>query len=187
MPISINEIRSGLSILLNDQIYVVLEYQHVKPGKGAAFVRTKLRNLKTGGILEQTFKGDEKIEEAFIEERKIQYLYHSDKMYYFMDQQSFEEVCISTDILGQNAKFLKDALEITAYSYKGAIFNVALPTFIELKIKHTEPGLKGDTAKTATKEATLETDANVFVPLFIKVGDTIKIDTRSGEYIERVK
>jgi elongation factor P len=165
---------------------MVIDYQHVKPGKGAAFVRTKIRNLRNGSVLEKTFRGDEKIEEAFIEERKLQYLYRSDKIYHFMDQENFEEVSINEDILGANCKFLKDNLQISAYSYEGEIFNVALPTFIELKITHTEPGLKGDTAKAALKQATVETGASISVPLFIKQGDVIKIDTRSGEYIERI-
>jgi elongation factor P len=184
--ISINDIRPGLTILFDGQIYHVLEYQHVKPGKGGAFVRTKLRNIKNGGVFEKTFKGNEKVEEAFIEERKLQYLYRSDKIYYFMDQQSFEEVGISEDTVGKNAEFLKDNLQVTAYSYDGEIFTVALPTFIELKIVHTEPGLKGDTAKAAYKSATVETGAAIEVPLFIEVGDVIKIDTRTGEYVERV-
>lgn len=186
MAISINQLKSGLSILVSGHIYTVLEHQHVKPGKGGAFVRTKLRNIKDGRILEKTFKGGERIEVAFIEERKLQHLYHSDKIYHFMDQESFEEVDISKDILGKNYKFLKDNLQVTAYSYKGEIFNVALPTFIELKIVRAEPGAKGDTVKAAMKLATLQTGATVVVPLFIKVGDIIKIDTRSGEYIERV-
>ena len=186
MVISINEIKSGLTILIDGQIYTVMEYQHVKPGKGAAFVRTKLRSLKSGSMLEKTFKGEEKIQEAFIEEKKLQYLYRSDEIYHFMDQQTFEEVSISEDILGQNSRFLKDNLMITVYSHEGEIFNTALPTFIELKITHTEPGLKGDTAKSATKMATVETGATVSVPLFIEVGDVIKVDTRSGEYVERI-
>ena len=186
MTISINEIKSGLTVLLNGQLYAVLDYQHVKPGKGAAFVRTKLRNIKSGGTLEKTFRGDEKLEEAFIEERRLQYLYRSDKIYHFMDQANFEQVSISEDILSQNAKFLKDNLQITAYSYNGEIINILLPTFIEVMITHAEPGLRGDTAKAATKLATVETGANVAVPLFVQEGDIIKLDTRSGEYVERV-
>ena len=186
MAISINDIKAGLTIQLDGQIYTVLEYQHVKPGKGAAFVRTKLRNLKTGGILERTFKGDQMLEEAFVQERKLQYLYRSNEMYYFMDQESFEEVGIPEDVLGENSKFLKDNLLITGYSYKEEILNVVLPTFIELEVRHAEAGLKGDTAKAATKIATLQTNATVSVPLFIKTGDIIKIDTRSGQYVERV-
>lgn len=186
MAISINELKSGLTISVDGQVCSVLDYQHVKPGKGAAFVRTKLRNLKTGAILEKTFKGEEKIEEAFIEERKLQYLYNSDKIYYFMDQQNFEEVRISEEAIGTNSKFLKDNLEVTAYSYEGEILNVALPTFIELKVTQSERGVKGDTAKAAYKTATVETGATVQVPLFVQEGDVIKIDTRTGEYVSRV-
>ena len=186
MALSINDIKSGLTVLLDGQVYMVLECHHVKPGKGAAFVRTKLRNLKGGAILEKTFKGNEKIEEAFIEEKKLQYLYRSDKIYYFMDQQSFEEVSISDEVLGQNYKFLKDNLQITAISYEGEIFNVVLPTFIESQVVNTEPALKGDTAKSVTKLATIETGATVVVPLFIETGHKIKVDTRTGEYVERV-
>ena len=184
--ISINEIKSGLTVLIDGQIFAVLAYQHVKPGKGAAFVRTKLRNLKSGSVLEKTFKGEEKIEEDFVEERKLRFLYRSDKLYYFMDEETFEEVSISEDILGQNSKFLKDNIQINAYSYEREILSVVLPTFIELKILHTEPGLRGDTAKTAMKQATVETGATISVPLFIKNGDVIKLDTRSQEYVERV-
>ena len=183
--LSINEIKSGLTVLLDRQIYAVLGYQHVKPGKGAAFVRIKLRNLKDGRVLEKTFKGDEKIEEVFIEERRLQYLYRSDRIYYFMDQRSFEQVSISKDVLGENSKFLKDALEITAYFFNEKILYIELPNFIEVKITHTEPGLKGDTARAAMKLATIETGVSIQVPLFIEVGDVIKVDTRSGKYIER--
>ena len=186
MAISINEIKSGLTIKLDGQLYSVLDYQHVKPGKGAAFVRTKLRNFKNGLIKEATFKGGQMLEEAFIEERKLQYLYRTNKMYYFMDQESFEEVGITEDVLGENSEFLKDNLLITGYSYEGEILNVALPTFIELEVIQAEPGVKGDTAKAATKIATLQTNATVSVPLFVKTGDIIKIDTRSGQYVERV-
>lgn len=186
MPVSINEIKPGLTILIGEGIYVVLQYQHVKPGKGAAFVRTKLRNLKNGGVLERTFKGDEKIKEAFIEERKLQYLYRSGEIYHFMDQQNFEEVSISGHILGQKTELLKDNLQITAYSYKGEILNITLPIFIRLRVVHAEPGVRGDTAKAATKSATLETGAIIQVPLFVQVDNIIKVDTRSGEYVERV-
>ncbi|MFH1678676.1 MAG: elongation factor P [Candidatus Omnitrophota bacterium] len=186
MPISINELKSGLTVLINGQIFTVIDYQHVKPGKGAAFVRTKLRNLKTAAVLDRTFKGDEKIEEAFIEEKKIQFQYKADTIYHFMNQETFEEVIISEGILGPNYKFLKDNLELKAYSYKGEIINIALPVFIEFKIIHTEPGIKGDTAKSSYKSATIQTGANIQVPLFIETGDVIKVDSRTGEYIERV-
>lgn len=186
MTISINELKTGLTILLDAQIFTILEYQPVKPGKGAAFVRTKLRNLKSGATVEKTFRGDEKIEEAFIEERNLQYLYHSDKMYYFMNQQNFEEVVVPKDIMGENYKFLKDNLEVRVYSYQEEILNVVLPVFINLKVVHTEPGIKGDTTKSSYKSATVETGATIHVPLFIELDDVVKIDTRSGEYVERV-
>lgn len=186
MAISINDIKSGLTILVDKEVYQVIEYQHVKPGKGAAFVRTKLRNLKSGGIQEVTFRGDQKLEEAFIEERKLQYIYVSGNIYHFLDQDNFEEITIPKDNLGEQIKFLKDNLNVTAYLYKNEILNINLPNFIEFKIIHTEPGIKGDTAKSGTKPARIETGATVQVPLFIDIGDKIKIDTRTGEYVERV-
>jgi elongation factor P len=186
VTISINEIKSGLTILVDEDIYQVLEYQHVKPGKGAAFVRTKLRNLKTANVQERTFRTDEKIEEAFIEERQLQYLYASGDTYHFMDQNNFEEIAIPKDILGDKTNFLKDNLDVSANFYKNEILNINLPNFIEFKIIYTEMGIKGDTAKSGTKPAKIETGAIVQVPLFIDVGDRIKLDTRTGEYITRV-
>ena len=186
MALSINEIKSGVTILVDAEVYMVIETQHVKPGKGAAFVRAKLRNLTNGGIQEKTFRGDEKIEAAFIEERKLQYLYLSGSMYHFMDQDNFEEITISEDNLGDKKKLLKDNLEVAGYFYKNETLNINLPNFIEFKIIHTEPGIKGDTAKSGTKPAKIETGAIVQVPLFIDNGDKIKVDTRTGEYVERV-
>lgn len=186
MALSINDIKSGLTILVDGQVYLVIETQHVKPGKGAAFVRAKLRNLRDGSIQEKTFRGDEKIEAAFVEERKLQYQYSSGDIYHFMDQDNFEEISISKEHIRDEARFLKDGLEVSAYFYKNEILNINLPNFIEFKIIHTEPGIKGDTAKSSTKPAKIETGAIVQVPLFIDTGDKIKIDTRSGEYVERV-
>ena len=186
MALSINEIKSGLTLLVDDQVWVVVESQHIKPGKGAAFTRAKMRNLKTGNVLDRTFRGDEKIEEAYVEERKLQYQYKAGDTYHFMDQETYEEIAISEDDMGEQTKFLKDNLEITAFYYKGDILYVALPNFIEVKIVGTEPGIKGDTAKSGTKVAQIETGANIQVPLFINEGDTIKVDTRSGGYIERI-
>ncbi|MBU0548748.1 MAG: elongation factor P [Candidatus Omnitrophica bacterium] len=186
MTVSINELKAGLTILINGEIFSVVDYQHVKPGKGAAFVRTKLRNLKNNRILEKTFRGDEKIEEAFIEERKLQYQYHSSQMYHFMDQESFEDVSIPEQVLGENYKFLKEDIIISAYSFNAEIINISLPIFIELKVADTEPGIKGDTAKSAYKSCTTETGATIQVPLFIEIGNSIKVDTRSGEYVERI-
>ncbi len=185
MALSINDIKAGLTIVDDGQAQLVLETQHVKPGKGAAFVRVKIKNLKSGSIQERTFRGDEKIEAAFVDEKKLQYQYCSGDMYHFMDQDNFEEIAISEENIRDKKQFLKDNLEVSAYSFKGEILNIALPNFIDFMITHTEPGIKGDTAKSGTKPATIETGATIQVPLFINTGDTIKVDTRSGEYIER--
>ncbi len=186
MALSINDVKSGLTILVDDIVYLVVETQHVKPGKGAAFVRAKLRNLKNNNIQEKTFRGDEKIESAFVDERKLQYQYSSGDMYHFMDQDNFEEIAISEESLGDKKKFLKDNLEVSGYFYKGDTLTVNLPNFIEFEITHTEPGIKGDTAKSGTKPAQIETGATIQVPLFINTGDRIRVDTRTGEYIERI-
>jgi elongation factor P len=186
VALSINEIKSGLTILVDAQVWVALECQHVKPGKGAAFVRVKIRNLKNNSIQEKTFRGDEKIEEAFVDERKLQYQYSSGDTYRFMDQENFEEIAISKEQIGEKRKFLKDNLEVSAYFYKDDFLNVALPNFIEVRIIRTEPGIRGDTAKSGTKSAQIETGATIQVPLFINETDTIKIDTRTGAYVERV-
>lgn len=185
MALSINEVKSGLTILVDGQVYVVMETQHVKPGKGAAFVRVKLRNLKNGSIQEKTFRGDEKIEAAFIEERRLQYLYSQGTIYHFMDQDNFEEITITKEDIGQNCDFLKDNLEVTAYFYKNEILNIELPNIIEFRVIHTEPGIKGDAAKSGTKPAKIETGKTIQVPLFVNVGDIIKVDTRTQEYVER--
>jgi elongation factor P len=186
VALSINEIKSGLTILVEGQVWLALECQHVKPGKGAAFVRVKMRNLKNNSVQEKTFRGDEKIEEAFVEERKLQYQYSSGDIYHFMDQETFEEIAISADEMGEKTKFLKDNLEVNAYFFKGEFLNINLPTFIEVKVTHTELGVRGDTAKSGTKPATIETGAVIQVPLFINEADIIKVDTRTGGYVERV-
>ena len=186
MALSINEIKNGVTILVDKDVYVVIDSQHVKPGKGAAFVRAKLRNLRNNAVQEMTFRGDEKIDQAFIEERKLQYQYNSGRMYHFMDQETFEEIAVSEDILGDNKNLLKDNLEVAGNFYKGETLSIALPNFIEFTITHTEPGIKGDTAKSGTKPAEVETGATVQVPLFINVGDRVKIDTRTRGYVERV-
>lgn len=186
MALSINDIKAGVTILVDNVVYMVIDTEHVKPGKGAAFVRAKMRNMKTGNIQDRTFRGDEKIEQAFVEERKMQYLYSSGEIYHFMDQENYEEVVISASVLGDKTKFLKDNLDILGFFFKGEALNVNLPFFVEYTISHTEPGIKGDTAKSGTKPAQIETGATVQVPLFIDVGDRIKIDTRTGGYVERV-
>jgi len=186
VALSINDMKTGLTILMDNQAHIVLDTQHVKPGKGAAFVRAKVKNLKTGVIQERTFRGDEKIDEAFIEERKLQYQYVSSHMYHFMDQNNFEEIAVSEDILSEKIKFLKDNIEVTAYSYNNEILNINLPNFIDVSVVHTEPGVKGDTAKGGTKPAEIETGATIQVPLFIDIDDRIKIDIRTGGYVERI-
>jgi len=185
VALSINEIKSGVTILVDGQVYMVVDTEHVKPGKGSAFVRAKMRNLKNGSIQEKTFRGDEKIEEAFVEERKLLYQYKAGNMFHFMDQDNYEEIVISEDNIQEKKKFLKDNQEVSGYFYKNETLNINLPNHMQLKVTHTEPGIKGDTAKSGTKPAEIETGATVLVPLFINVGDIIKIDTRTGEYLER--
>lgn len=186
MSLSINEIKSGVTILVDDVVYVCVDAQHVKPGKGAAFVRARLRNMKNSNIQEKTFRGEEKVDQAFVEERKLQYQYNSGSLYHFMDQDNYEEIAISEDSIGDNKKFLKDNIEVLGYFYKNDALTVNLPNFIEVEIINTEPGVKGDTAKSGTKPAEIETGASIQVPLFINVGDRIKVDTRTGQYVERV-
>ena len=186
MGLAINEIKAGMTLLVNNQVFVSLDCQHVKPGKGAAFVRVKLRNLKTGNVLEKTFRGDEKAESAYVEERKLQFLYSSGDLYHFMDQQNFEEIVISKNILADKIKFLKDNLDVAAQFYKEDPLNINLPNFIVFEITDTEHGIRGDTAKGGTKPASIETGASIQVPLFVNKGDKIKLDTRTGSYVERV-
>jgi len=187
VALSINEIKSGVTILVDDDVYVVLDAQHVKPGKGAAFVRARLRNMKSNNVQEKTFRGDEKIEQAFVEERELQYQYSSGGLFHFMDTENFEEVAIPEETVGDSAKLLKDNLEIQGYFYKGQTLSVTLPNFIEFNIVETEPGIKGDSSKSGTKPAKVDTGATIQVPLFINIGDKIKVDTRTGgTYVERV-
>jgi elongation factor P len=181
-----NDIRNGISIVADGILYQVIEAQHIKPGKGAAFVRVRLRNMRTKNVTEKTFRAEEKVEDAFIENKRFQYLYHTGTSYSFMDTESYEELHISEEVLGEKSHFLKDGMELTAQCYNGEIIDINLPIFIELKVATTEPGIKGDTAKASLKSATLESGGVVQVPLFINTGDTIKIDTRTYEYVERV-
>jgi elongation factor P len=185
VALSINEVKAGLTILVDDQVWMIIDTHHVKPGKGAAFVRAKIRNMKNSSVLERTFRGDEKVEEAFVEERKLQYSYKSGSMYHFMDQENFEEVAIPEEAIADKAKFLKDNLEVSGYFYKGESLSVNLPNAVEYTITHTEPGVKGDTAKSGTKPAEIESGAIIQVPLFVEEGERIKVDTRSGIYLER--
>jgi len=184
--ISAGEFRNGITFEMEGNVYQVIEFQHVKPGKGAAFVRTKLKNVITGGVVEKTFRPTEKMPKAHIDRKDMQYLYNDGGLYYFMDQETYEQLPLNESQLGDALKFVKENMIVKILSYKGSVFGVEPPTFVELEVTHTEPGFKGDTATGATKPATLETGATINVPLFINQGDIIRVDTRTGEYMERV-
>ena len=183
--ISTSDFKNGIAIVLDGVLYQIIEFQHIKPGKGGAFVRTKLKNLRTKAVLNKTFRAGEKMEDAWINTKKIQYTYKSGNVYFFMDSQNYEEVSIPEGIVGDNKKFLKEGLEISSLWHKDQIIDVTLPASVVFKIENTEPGIKGDTAKAAFKPATIETGAVVQVPLFVNSGDSIKVDTRTCEYLER--
>ena len=188
MSITINEVERGMALKVDNEICTIMDFNHVKPGKGSAFVRIKLRYLKSGFTVERTYRSAEMLEDVPLEERKLQYLYNADGMYHFMDQTTFEEQRVSQDELGENViRFLLDNMEISGFVYQDKILKVSLPNFIITKIVETEPGVKGDSTKSNTKPAKIETGATILVPLFVNVDEEIKIDTRNGEYVERVK
>lgn len=183
---SVNDFRTGITIELEGNLYTVVEFQHVKPGKGAAFVRTRLKNVKTGYTVEKTFRGGEKVMRALVERRTMSYLYRSDDDFTFMDNENYEQITLSMDFIGDGAKWLKEGTEVNVLLHNDSAIGVDVPTFVELKVVKTEPGFKGDTATGATKPATLETGATIQVPLFINEEDVLQIDTRTGEYLKRV-
>ncbi|WP_079530252.1 elongation factor P [Halobacillus hunanensis] len=183
--ISVNDFRTGLTIEVDGNIWQVMDFQHVKPGKGAAFVRSKLRNLRNGNIQEKTFRGGEKVERAHIENRKMQYLYESGDMHAFMDTETFEQVELPTAQISQQLNYLKANMEVQIQSYQGETIGVELPNNVELEVTETEPGIKGDTASGGTKPATLETGLIVQVPFFINEGETLVISTNDGKYVSR--
>jgi elongation factor P len=183
--VSAGDFRNGLTIQYENQIYSVVEFQHVKPGKGAAFVRTKLKNLKTGAVVEKTFRPTEKMPKAHIERKDMQYLYNDGELFHFMDVETYDQIAINKDQIGDTLKFVKENDMVKILSHEEAVFGIEPPLFVELDIIHTEPGVKGDTATGATKPAEVETGATVYVPLFVNIGDKIKIDTRTGEYLSR--
>jgi len=183
--ISAGDFRNGLCFEMDDQVYQVVEFQHVKPGKGAAFVRTKYKNVKTGSVVERSFNPNEKFEQAQLTRQDMQFIYADGDLYYFMDQETYEQTPIQQDKIGDGIKFLKEEMVCKVVSYKGDIFQVELPITVVLEITECEPGVKGDTANNASKYATLETGAVVKVPLFVNQGEKIKVDTRTGEYLER--
>ncbi len=180
------DFRNGVTIEMEGNIYQIIEFQHVKPGKGAAFVRTKLKNIKSGGVIEKSFRPTEKFENAIIDRVDMQYLYSDGDLYYFMDGETYDQVALSNDVIGDALKFVKENDTVRVCSHKGQVFSVEPPMFVELEITDTEPGFKGDTATGATKPAVVETGATVYVPLFVNQGDIIRIDTRTGEYMSRV-
>ncbi len=183
--ITAGDFRNGVTFEMDGNVVQVVEFQHVKPGKGAAFVRTKFKNVITGAVVERSFNPTEKFPTAFIERKDMQYLYEDGGLYYFMDVETYEQLPIEADKLGDNFKFVKENMEVKVLSYKGNVFGVEPPYFVELQITQTDPGFKGDTATNATKPAILETGAEIRVPLFVDEGDMIRIDTRTGEYMER--
>lgn len=184
--ISVNDLRTGITIELDGTLYSVVEFLHVKPGKGAAFVRTKLKNLETGAVFERNFRAGERVNRAHIETKEMQYLYNSGDEYFFMDTTTYEQTTLGKDLLGDAIYFLKDNMMIHVQFHKGRAIGVDLPTFVELEVTHTEPGFKGDTATGGTKPATVETGLVVQVPLFVEQGDVIRVDTRTKEYLSRV-
>ncbi|KIR02786.1 Translation elongation factor P [Lachnospiraceae bacterium TWA4] len=184
--LSAGDFRNGITVEYDNNIYQIIEFQHVKPGKGAAFVRTKLKNIISGGVIEKSFRPTEKFEEARIDRNDMQYLYNDGDLYYFMDTETYEQIGLSKDQIGDSLKFVKENETVKICSHKGNVFAIEPPLFVELQITDTEPGFKGDTATGATKPATVETGAVVYVPLFVNQDDVIKIDTRTGEYLSRV-
>ncbi len=184
--ISASDFRKGITFEIDGQPYLVVDFQHVKPGKGAAFVRTKYRNLKSGVLREEAFNPNDKFPKATIETKEMEYLYNDGELYYFMDAETYEQIPLNYNQVEEAIKFLKENDKALIRFYQGTAFQVEAPNFVELEILDTEPGVKGDTATNVTKAATVETGAIVQVPLFVNIGDKIKIDTRSGEYLSRV-
>ena len=184
--ISAGDFRNGVTVEIDGNVCQIVEFQHVKPGKGAAFVRTKYKNIITGAVLEKSFRPTEKFPTARIERVDMQYLYEDGDLYNFMDVETYDQIALNADVVGDALKFVKENENVKICSHKGNVFSVEPPLFVELAITETEPGFKGDTAQGATKPAIVETGATVMVPLFVETGDVLKIDTRTGEYLSRV-
>lgn len=183
---SAGDFRNGMTLEIDGKVCQVIDFMHVKPGKGAAFVRVKLKDIINGGVVETTFRPTESFQEAFIERKKMQYLYNDGDLYYFMDNETYDQIAVSAEDVGDSLKFVKENEEVTVSSYKEKPFAIEPPLTVELLVTETEPGFKGNTAQGATKPAIVETGAQVAVPLFVEMGDKLKIDTRTGEYISRV-
>ena len=185
--VSAGDFRKGVTVEIDGKVYVIVDFQHVKPGKGAAFVRAKIKNVVTGQVLEQTFNPSDKYENAHIERKEMQYSYNADGLYYFMDMETYDMLPLNYEIVADALRFVKEEMCVTVQSYKGAPFSVEPPNFVELEIAETEPGIQGDTSKAGNKPAKLETGYNIQVPLFINQGETIRVDTRTLSFMERVK
>ncbi len=186
MPVSTNDLRNGMTLDLEDGLFSVIEFQHVKPGKGGAFVRTKLKNIRTKAVLERTWRADERLEQAVVDKAEMQLLYRDGDQYVFMDNRDFEQLQVDAASLGEAARYLKDGDSAVLLIYKGEVVDVELPAAVELTVTETEPGVQGDRVSGARKPATVETGLVVSVPLFVNIGDKIKVDTRTGEYLTRV-
>lgn len=184
--ISTSDLKNGLTIKMDGQLFQVIEFQHVKPGKGGAFVKTKLRSLTTGNVLPKTFRSGDKLEDAFIEYKKLQFLYVSGDEYHFMEEKTYEQFQLTTEQMGDVPHFLKENMVVNASFYEDKLMSIEPPMFVELAVVEADPGMKGDTAKSGTKAVKLETGYTIQVPLFVDVGNVLKIDTRTGEYVERV-
>ena len=180
------DLRNGTTFELDNQVFRVVEFQHVKPGKGAAFVRTKIKNVITGAVLERTFNPSEKLQGAEIEKREMQYLYADGDLYYFMDNETYEQMPLNKEQIGDSLKYIKENMNVKVLSFKGKVFAVEPPMFVELEVTYTEPGFSGNTTTTSGKPAKLENGLEISVPLFVEIGDVLRIDTRTGEYMERV-
>ena len=184
--VSAGDFKNGLTVEIEGNVFQILEFQHVKPGQGAAFVRTKLKNIINGGVVEKTFRPTEKFENAHIDRKEMQYLYNDGDLYYFMDTETYDQIAVNNDTVGDSLKFVKENENVKLSSYQGSVFAIEPPLNVELEITETEPGFKGDTATGATKPAIVETGAQVMGPLFVESGEKIKIDTRTGDYLSRV-
>ncbi|HHU79131.1 MAG: elongation factor P [Caldicoprobacterales bacterium] len=184
--ISAGDFRKGLTVEIDNVVFMIVDFQHVKPGKGAAFVRTKLKNIMTGGVLERTFSPTDKLPRAHVETKEMQYLYNDGSLYYFMDMDTYEQIPLNRSQVEDAMQYVKENSNVIIKFFKGAAFSVEPPNFVELEVTQTEPGFKGDTATGGNKPATLETGALIQVPLFIDIGDVVRVDTRTGEYMERI-
>jgi elongation factor P len=185
--IDTSDFRNGLSIIQDNEIFTIVEFQHVKPGKGGAFVRTRLRNVRTGAVIDKTFRAGERMEQARIERRTMQYLYAQGEDCFLMDTETYDQITVPKSLFGSGAKYLKDGMEVVVLDHDGTIIGAEVPFFVELEVVETDPGVRGDTASGGSKPATLETGAVIQVPFFVDVGERVKVDTRTDTYLERVK